>query len=131
MIKMIMSYTELFLKRPFVILRFLRLEKKDGVSIRSRWENLYLNCHILKEKLDWLHFGFATLTLRRENVARAIDARMGVSLRGYDICIYPLKHPECYQRVWSKVNKIHSISYDLLAVAKEHGLNKKISQIIF
>jgi colanic acid/amylovoran biosynthesis glycosyltransferase len=128
--RMIISYSVLFIKRPIIFIRFLRLEKMDGVPIISRWENLYLNYHILKENLDWLHFGFATMTLRRENVAQAIDAKMGVSLRGYDICIYPLKYPECYQRVWDKVDKIHSISYDLLEAAEEHGLTKKIPQVL-
>ena len=130
LVRMFISYTVLFLKRPIVILRFLHLEKKDGVSIRSRWENLYLNCHILKEKLDWLHFGFATMTLKRENVARAIDARMGVSLRGYDICIYPLKQPGCYERLWDKVDKVHSISNDLLVAAQKQDLTDDTPQII-
>ena len=93
MLRMIVSYIVLLLTHPIIFFRFLNLEKKDDVPILSRWKNLFLNNHILKEKLDWLHFGFATIAIRRENVARAIGARMGVSIRGYDICIYPLKHP--------------------------------------
>ena len=128
--KMIISYIVLFLKRPFIFLSYLNHEKKDGITIRSRWENLYINSHILKENLDWLHFGFATMAIRRENVARVIGARMGVSIRGYDICVYPLKHPGCYQRLWDKVDKIHSISDDLLEFAKEQGLKNHTPQVI-
>ena len=127
--RMMVAYGILFINYPIIFFRFLHLEKKDGVTIRTRWENLYLNSHILKEKLDWLHFGFATMSIRRENVARAIGAKMGVSLRGYDICVYPLKHPGCYQRLWEKVNKAHSISSDLLVAAHEQGLKDKIPQV--
>ena len=130
LLRMIIAYAILFLKRPTIFLRFLYLEKKDGVPICSRWENLYINCHILKEKLDWLHFGFATMTLRRENVACAIDARMGVSLRGYDVCIYPLKHPGCYQRLWGKLDKVHYISHDIMVAAKKQGLTNYIPKVM-
>jgi colanic acid/amylovoran biosynthesis glycosyltransferase len=129
MLRMIVSYIVLLLTHPIIFFRFLHLEKKDGVPIRSRWENLYLNCHILKENLDWIHFGFATMTLRRENVARSIDARMGLSLRGYDICIYPLKHQGCYKLLWDKVDKVHSISDDLLVAAQKQGLTDDTPQI--
>ena len=127
--KMMVAYGILFITCPIIFFRFLHLEKKDGVSIRIRWENLYLISHILKEKLDWLHFGFATMSIRRENVACTIGAKMGVSIRGYDICIYPLKHPGCYQRLWDKVNKVHSISSDLLIAAHKQGLTDRTPQV--
>jgi len=128
--RMIISYIGLLLMHPIIFFRFLHLEKKDGVPFHTRWENLYLNHHILKEELDWVHFGFITMVIRRENVVRAIDAKMGVSLRGYDICIYPLKHNGCFEKVWDKVDKIHSISNDLLEVAKEQGLTKNTHQVL-
>ena len=128
--RMIISYIGLLLMHPIILFRFLHLEKKDGVPFHTRWENLYLNHHILKEELDWVHFGFITMVIRRENVVRAIDAKMGVSLRGYDICIYPLKHNGCFEKVWDKVDKIHSISNDLLEVAKEQGLTKNTHQVL-
>ena len=123
------AYGILFINCPIIFFRFLHLEKKDGITIRTRWENLYLNSHILKEKLDWLHFGFVTMAIRRENVACAIGAKMGVSLRGYDICVYPLKHQGCYQRLWDKIDKVHSISSDLLVAAQEQGLTGNIPQV--
>ncbi|MEZ4824312.1 MAG: hypothetical protein R2942_18715 [Ignavibacteria bacterium] len=57
-------------------------------------KSVYINSHILSEKIDRLHFGFMTMTLKRENVAKAIDAEMSVSFRGYDINVYPLKIPD-------------------------------------
>ena len=130
--KMALTYIFTITRSPKAVINFLRLEKKDGVSFRSRWENLYLNSKILIQKLDWLHFSFATTTIRKENVAKSINAKMGVSLRGYDIDIYPLKNQGCYSKMWEKVDKIHSISFSLLEKAKNLGLDKSINQeVIF
>ena len=120
----------LIIKRPRIVKKFINLEKNDGVTFKKRIENLYLNSHILNHNLDWVHFGFATLMIRRENIADAIGAKMGVSFRGYDISIYPLKHKFCYHKVWKKIDKIHSISNDLLSSAYELGLNKNIPSFI-
>ena len=95
----------------------------DGKSIRLCWENLYLSSKILVKNLDWLHFCYTTTTFRKENIARSINAKMGVSLRGYDINIYPLKNHNCYSLLWQKVDKVHSISYSLLKKAEKYGLN--------
>ena len=52
LIRMVVFFSLLFLTRPIIFLRFLDLEKKDGVSFRTRLENLYINNHILSKKLD-------------------------------------------------------------------------------
>jgi colanic acid/amylovoran biosynthesis glycosyltransferase len=93
--------------------------------------SIYINAHILKYKLDWLHFGFTTMALEREFVAKAVGAKMAVSMRGFDIAIYPLRHQGCYSKVWSSVDKVHTISDDLVAKAYKTGLNErvKVSQI--
>jgi len=104
------------------VLRFYKLERAAGRSNRITIENLYINAHILSYRLDWLHYGFATVALRRENVAKAIGAKMAVSFRGYDVGIYALKHPRCYKQVWENVDKVHTISDDLLVKAYKLGL---------
>ena len=81
------------------------------------------NQHIISEPLDWLHFGFGTLALHRENVAAAMGAKMAVSFRGFDIGIYPLKYPGCYLKLWNKVDKIHVISNDIRELVYKHGFN--------
>ena len=68
--------------------------------------------------------------IRRENIAGALNAKMGVSFRGYDISIYPLKHKLCYQIASSKIDKIHSISKDLLNISYDVGFNKDIPAVI-
>ena len=128
--RIIISYLILFFRYPIIFIQFLKIEKDEGVYFIERWKNLYLNSNILKQKLHWLHFGFSTNAIRRENVAKAIGAKMGVSIRGYDICIYPLTNPFCYNNLWNKVDKIHSISNDLLQTAKDQGLPNNIEQVV-
>ena len=131
-IKMALAYFTIIIQSPITVINFLRLEKLDGISFRFRWENLYLSSKILSKDLDWIHFCFATTALRKENVAKSINAKMGVSLRGYDINIYPLKNKNCYSLLWKKVDKVHSISNSLLKKAKKHGLDNSIKQeVIF
>lgn len=117
---------EFILLLPFlpVIVRYIKLERKEGTRWRQLLKKTYLNGHILKMKLDWLHFGFATMALGSETVAKAIGAKMAVSLRGFDIAVYPIKNPGCYKTLWKYVDKLHAISDDLLILAEKQGLPK-------
>jgi colanic acid/amylovoran biosynthesis glycosyltransferase len=107
------------------IVRYIRLERKDNNSWFQIVKKLYLNAHILSRKLDWLHFGFATMALGKENIAKSIGSKMAVSFRGFDINVYPLKHPNCYSLLWKQVDKVHSISNYLLQQAYCLGLQKE------
>ena len=73
-----------------------------------------------------MHFGFATMALERELVAQAIGAKMAVSFRGYDIGVYPLKNPGCYDLLWKKIDQVHYISDDLYRKAQQLGLPASI-----
>ena len=106
------------------VFRFVSLEKNSGRSKSQILKNIYTNAHLLKANFDWLHFGFATLALQSEHVAKTIGAKMAVSCRGYDMDVYPLKYPNCYSLVWEKVDKIHAISHYMLEKAIEHGMPK-------
>lgn len=110
--------------KPF--LKFIKIGRKENLSFLEILKKIYLNSHILKHKVDWLHFGFATQTLGSELVAKAIGAKMAVSFRGFDIAIYPLKHPKCYNLSWKHLDKVHTISDDLLKIAYQLGLPKNI-----
>ena len=97
------------------------LDSKDGVKFSQRIKNIISNRHILSEPVDWLHYGFGTMVFHRENVAKAIGAKMAVSFRGFDIGVYPLKNPNCYAKLWEKVDKIHVISNDIKALVYQYG----------
>ena len=102
------------------------LERSDGNSFLESLKSVYINAHILSEKTDYLHFGFMTMTLKKENTAEAIGAKMSVSFRGYDINIYPLKNPECYKKAWKKIDKVNTISDYLRSKSLTLGLSENI-----
>lgn len=112
---------------PKQVLKFITLEKEQNPSLVSVFKKVYSSAHILTQKLDWLHFGFATMALGKEHIAESIGAKMAVSLRGFDISIYPVKHPNCYTLLWKKIDKLHVISNDLYSLALKNGLPEEIS----
>ena len=109
------------------VIRYIKLEHKEGTSCIPILKKIYFNAHLLRAKLDWLHFGFGTMALGRETVAKTIGAKMAVSFRGFDIAVYPVKHPGCYNHLWKYVDKVHTISDDLLILAKKYGLPANVS----
>ncbi|MGE5943470.1 MAG: glycosyltransferase, partial [Flavobacteriales bacterium] len=108
------------------VIRYIVLEKQVGTPFKRIVEKLYINAQLLQLKVDWIHFGFATMAIDRELVANAIGAKMAVSFRGYDINVYPIKNPQCYTLLWKQVDKVHSISNDLLQKAYNLGLSKSV-----
>lgn len=104
-----------------IVLRFIGLERQDGVSWSQILKRLYSYGPIFKHDLDWLHFGFGTLALGAENLALAKEIKMAVSFRGFDIGVYPIKYPNCYKRLWDKVSKVHVISDDIASLVLKHG----------
>ena len=109
------------------IVRYIRLEREENTSWFQIVKKIYLNAHILSQKVNWLHFGFATMALGKENIAKSIGAKMGVSFRGFDLAIYPLKHSNCYNLLWKRIDKVHTISNDLLNIAYNLGLAKNMN----
>ncbi len=113
------------------VLRFVRLEREGKRKKSQILKNVYTNAALLKANLDWIHYGFATMVLQREFVAKAIGAKMAISLRGFDIDLYPMKHPRCYKRLWQEVDKVHAISNYTLQQGYFYGLPKTVDfQII-
>jgi colanic acid/amylovoran biosynthesis glycosyltransferase len=112
---------------PRRVRNFIQSERLEGFSLIYILKRLYGSAHILTERIDWLHFGFATMALGKENVARSMKAKMAVSFRGFDMAIYPMKHPNCYDLLWKRVDKVHSISDDLYELALQNGLLKNTS----
>lgn len=124
-IKTILMLVKLGFFNRSSIIKFVKLERENKRGWSAIVKSAYFSSHILSQKLDWLHFGFATMTLGKENVAKAIGAKMSMSVRGYDISIYPIKNKGCYQQLWSKLNKIHVISDDLKDKLFEHGFSNQ------
>lgn len=106
------------------VMSFIGMERTASRSWGQILKNLYTNAHLLKAELDWLHFGFATMALQSEHVAKAIGAQMAVSCRGFDMDVYPLKHPGCYELLWKEVDKVHVISNYMLQRAYRTGMKQ-------
>lgn len=115
-----------------IVFKFIGLERNMKTSWFQVFKKIYLNAHILSRKVEWLHFGFATMALGKELVAKSISAKMAVSFRGFDINVYPLKHPNCYALLWKHVDKVQSISEYLIIKAYILGLEKSTAfEIIY
>lgn len=123
-----------FIKEAFIFLYIIftqfkkvtllfSLNKKDNMRFFRNIKNIFLNRYFLNQKLDWLHFGFGTMVLERENVAKAINAKMAVSFRGFDLYIYPVKHPNCYSVLWKKEVKYHVLSNEMKEELNGYGIN--------
>lgn len=111
--------------QPKSLIKYIRLEKQLNTSTKRLLKKIYLHSHILNQKIDWLHYGYATKAIESEFLAKAIGAKLAVSFRGFDINVYPIKHPKCYDLLWKEVDKVHSISNDLMQKAYGIGLSKK------
>lgn len=117
---------KIFLFYPFRSFRLLYLEWICHKSCITVCKHLIINSHIIGKSLDWLHFGFATTGIGRENVAQSIGAKSVVSLRGFDIGLYPEQHPGCYNLLWKKVDRVHTISEALYQKALDFGLSSQV-----
>jgi colanic acid/amylovoran biosynthesis glycosyltransferase len=112
------------------VMSYVKLEQREGASFKRIIEKVYINATLLKLNTDWLHFGFATMAIDRELVGKAIGARTAVSLRGYDIDVFPLKYQNTFDKLWSNIDKVHSISNYLLGKAHALGLPYKVDSKI-
>jgi len=116
------------IRHPLRSARFLKLEFKAKKKFLDVLKNFYLNIHLLNSSgLNWVHFGFATMAVNRENIAAAIQAKMGISIRGFDISRFPLRHPGIYRSVWKQANKVHTISNALLLKARANGMPENLN----
>ena len=120
------AFITTFILHPISCIRFLNLERDSHGDWTKALKHLILNFHIIGKSLDWLHFCFTTAGIGRENLARAMGARSAVSFRGFDIGLYPHQHPGCYNLLWQKIDKVHTISDDLYQKAVDLGLDPKI-----
>lgn len=93
--------------------RLLKQNKKDGMRLKANLKSGILYSFFLKESVDWLHFGFGMLAVHRENVAAAMHAKMAVSFRGFDLYLSPLKHPGCYDVLFTKEVQYHVLSQEM------------------
>lgn len=115
---------------PKQSLKQYKLDKKDGLTIKQRIKNLIFNQYLLGRDLDWIHFGYGMLATNRENVAEAINAKMAVSFRGFDLYLSPLKHKNCYKTLFGKDIKYHVLSEKMKQKLTSYDISESRIQII-
>nr|WP_321223019.1 glycosyltransferase family 4 protein [uncultured Psychroserpens sp.] len=89
------------------------LDRKDGKGIKACFKNLIFNQFIISKQLDWLHFGFGTVAVGKENLAKAMGAKMAVSFRGFDLYLSPLKRNDYYKILFQKDVQYHVLSQEM------------------
>jgi colanic acid/amylovoran biosynthesis glycosyltransferase len=125
-IQSILLLIKVLITAPKPANKLFNLARKNEFSYSEAIQLVIINSTILPYKLDWLHFGFATTAIKRELVGKAIGAKVAVSFRGFDISIYPLKNKNCFNLLWNFVDRVHTISNDLLRDAYLLGLPKHV-----
>jgi colanic acid/amylovoran biosynthesis glycosyltransferase len=66
------------------------------------------------------------MAIGRESVAYAMGARAAMSLRGFDVVLHPLKDPDGYERIWERLDRVHTISNHLIGRARELGMPDRL-----
>ena len=103
-------------------IRLLKEAEKAGYKGFGKWRMLAVLSNFLKVRTDWVHFAYGTMAVERAFIGRVLGAKVSMSLRGYDIAIAPLMNKGMYANVWPYLDKVHSISNDLIEVARKHGM---------
>jgi glycosyltransferase involved in cell wall biosynthesis len=119
------SFLVLLLFHFAAVQQFYWLERKDGTSFFLILKKIVGNRHLLSATLDWLHFGFGTMALERENIAQAIGAKMAVSFRGFDYYVYPIKNQHCYSKLFSKTVRYHVLSESMKKGLIQQGVSEE------
>tara|TARA_R110002012_G_scaffold319389_2_gene539639 strand:+ start:23076 stop:24272 length:1197 start_codon:yes stop_codon:yes gene_type:complete len=115
---------------PKCSFRLFKLNRVDGISLKANLKQLVLNQFFFSQDLDWLHFGFGMLAVGRENVATAMQANMAVSFRGYDLYLSPLKHPGCFNILFTKAVRYHVLSEEMKLTLTEYQISPSSIYVI-
>ena len=122
---------KLIITKPNLIFKLYNLNLKDNLNLTENIKSILFSSKILQFNLDIVYFGFANVANQYQNIAKVLGARSIVSLRGFDVAVYPIIHSICYKKMFQKIDRVHSISYDLLKRASKLGLdNDKYCKII-
>lgn len=110
--------------------RLFALNKIDGISFKANLKQLILNQFFFSQDVDWLHFGFGMLAVKRENVAAAMQAHMAVSFRGFDLYLSPLKHPGCFNLLFKKDVRYHVLCEEMKQTLVDYTILPRDIQVI-
>ena len=119
-----------FQTSPLKWFQLFGLHRKSGRSRYRSLKNVFLSLYLMTESLDWLHFGFGALAVHREHIAEVIGARMGVSFRGFDLYLSPLKEPTMYKVLFSTSCFYHVLSQEMKTDLVTLGVPEEVISVI-
>lgn len=85
------------------------------------FKRVYLDASLIALSPDILHFEFGSLAVDQTWLRRALDCRLTVSFRGYDLNYIGLEDPDYYARLWAEADGIHILGNDLWQRAIRRG----------
>lgn len=117
-------------KNPLRSFKHLYYDTREKIPFLQAMKRTLLNQYLFSEQIDWLHFGFGMLAIKREHVAQAIGAKMAVSFRGADLYLSPLKHPGCYDLLFKKEVSYHVLSQAMKKTLRDYGISESCITVI-
>ncbi len=107
-----------------IVKLFRDLKKFNILKSDNNWKLLIHDIPIWTcRDLDYLHFSFGNLAVKRENYAEVMGCKMSVSFRGSDINIFPIWHKINYYSLLNKCDRIHCNSQLLKNNVLKHNKN--------
>lgn len=125
-VKVLLVLCLTFFRAPVRVLQYVSILQSHNKSIAEVIKSIFISAHILPFRLTNIHFGFATLGVHREYLGKVMGAKLSTSIRGYDVCIYPLFNKDVYHLLWANLDRLHTISDDLHKIAISLGLPSEI-----
>jgi colanic acid/amylovoran biosynthesis glycosyltransferase len=117
------------LRLPALLAALLRTPRATARYWRAMWPRLgratikqfYVDAAIIALRPDVIHFEFGALAVERLHLKDALNCRLSVSFRGYDLNYAGLDDPDYYRRLWATADAIHVLGRDLWRRALRRG----------
>ena len=118
---------------PSLVL-FYKLERSEKIRAKKILAKIYANFHFfICPEIEVLIFGYGNLIIERENLAKALGAKMVAGFQGSDLKVFPLnQNQNIFRKGLQKLDVGFFRNQYLLQLAQQHGMPRnKPAFIIF
>lgn len=110
---------------PLSTLKFISVLKKRH---RGKWlKKLILDAVFIGHKVKLIHFEFGTMALGRMYLGEALNCKILVSFRGYDINYFSLGKDSVFTEIWENASSLHFLGNDLRNRAIKRGCPEELN----
>jgi colanic acid/amylovoran biosynthesis glycosyltransferase len=92
-----------------------------GVGLCEAFRRVYLDAPLIELNPDILHYEFGTLGRDKMYLRQALQCRIVVSFRGFDISYVGLDDRDYFAEIWLHADRLHFLGEDLLDLARARG----------